>query len=229
MIKSNKMENLESVSDSKGNVEILNENKNGYIISIPYNKKEKSNDFPRFIKTCENMIRTSKEYSAYIAYLKNDVGLRNCMIFSKISDEEASIEMHHGPIFTLFDICEIVSDYIITNVGYINSSIVSNQVLEDHWDNIIQVVMLCKTAHKGLMHCDIKEENSKSKQNRYFLNVNRAWGDFKKFCEKYALHFDRKHLFKINKYQEMLKKYGNEDSKFQLKQEITLFRKKEFL
>ena len=159
--------NLNSVEKDNGNIVV---GRTGYekFIHLPLNKKDKyfmnPVDFIKFIKDVESLIRKSKEYSRYIAYLKNEIGLRSCALFHNIDDSVAPIEMHHGPIFTLYDIVEIQIAHMFVNGEAINSMSVANNVLKDHFDNIIQVTMLCEMAHKGVHNF------SKTKDSKFFLS-----------------------------------------------------------
>ena len=174
--------NLNSVEKDNGNIVV---GRTGYekFIHLPLNKKDKyfmnPVDFIKFIKDVESLIRKSKEYSRYIAYLKNEIGLRSCALFHNIDDSVAPIEMHHGPIFTLYDIVEIQIAHMFVNGEAINSMSVANNVLKDHFDNIIQVTMLCEMAHKGV------HSFAKTKDSKFFLSADGSFGDFRKFVEKY--------------------------------------------
>ena len=64
--------------------------------------------YVNFVKGIEKMVRTNDKYRKYINYLKNEVKLNKCQVLKNVTDEDCEIEMHHGPIFTLFDICSII-------------------------------------------------------------------------------------------------------------------------
>lgn len=202
--------NLNSVEKDNGNIVI---GRSGYekFVHLPLNKKDKyfSNpvDFVRFIKGTEALIRKSKEYSAYIAYLKTKVGLRSCALFHNIDDSVAPIEMHHGPIFTLYDYVEIQIAYMYKTGQAINSMSVANNVLKDHWDNLVQVVMLCQMAHLGVHNF------AKTKNKKFFLSADAAFGDFKSFIEKYHDALTLQHVNKIKNYFKFYKEYSETKTK----------------
>lgn len=197
--------NLNSVEKDNGNIVV---GRTGYekFIHLPLNKKDKyfmnPVDFIKFIKDVESLVRKSKEYSRYIAYLKNEIGLRSCALFHNIDDSVAPIEMHHGPIFTLYDIVEIQIAHMFVNGEAINSMSVANNVLKDHFDNIIQVTMLCEMAHKGAHNF------SKTKDSKFFLSADGSFGDFRKFVEKYKDSLTVQHVAKIKNYFKLYNEYS---------------------
>lgn len=197
--------NLNSVEKDNGNIVV---GRTGYekFIHLPLNKKDKyfmnPVDFIKFIKDVESLVRKSKEYSRYIAYLKNEIGLRSCALFHNIDDSVAPIEMHHGPIFTLYDIVEIQIAHMFVNGEAINSMSVANNVLKDHFDNIIQVTMLCEMAHKGVHNF------SKTKDSKFFLSADGSFGDFRKFVEKYKDSLTVQHVAKIKNYFKLYNEYS---------------------
>jgi len=197
--------NLNSVEKDNGNIVV---GRTGYekFIHLPLNKKDKyfmnPVDFIKFIKDVESLVRKSKEYSRYIAYLKNEVGLRSCALFHNIDDSVAPIEMHHGPIFTLYDISEIQIAHMFVHGEAINSMSVANNVLKDHFDNIIQVTMLCEMAHKGV------HSFAKTKDSKFFLSADGSFGDFRKFVEKYKDSLTVQHVAKIKNYFKLYNEYS---------------------
>jgi hypothetical protein len=142
---------------------------------IPFYKKEffDSRDYVKFIKAAEKLIRTSDDYKHYIGYLKNEIGLNHCMIMPNIDDEKADIEMHHGPILTLFDYCDIVMNYYLNQDKGLTTFDLAEIILQEHFDNNVQVVMLSKSAHQ-LIHT-----------GNLFINPSQAWGNLNRFLEKY--------------------------------------------
>lgn len=160
-------------------------------------------NFVGFIKAVERMVRTSKYYSRYIKYLKEDIGLRRCQVLSNIEEEDENdklIEMHHGPILTLFDYASIITDHLLAHDRKITTFSVADILLEEHFNNNIQVVMLSKTIHEQVH------------ENNIFINLNQAFGDLNRFLKKYrdGLHSDQ--IQKINQYIETSKKYESFDN-----------------
>ena len=200
--------NLISTQDDQ-NIEIAPDaNRNLY---LPYYKQEihfiNNTEYIKFVKSVENLIRRSKEYRAYIRYLKEDVGLRQCVMFGNITDDKASIEMHHGPIFTLFDYVEltIVNEFKKPD-GFVSSFRVANQVLEDHFNNLIQVVMLSEMAHKAV-------HPSKKEVRAEFIDIDSAWGDIVGYLQKYSHCVNYSHARKIKKYINEWEKQKKDDGR----------------
>lgn len=183
---------------------IIRSGSSKYII-LPFFKSnlDLRNDTERskFIRACELMIRKSSIYRAYIAYLKNDVGLTHCMMFSELDDSMCEIEMHHGPIFNLYDYVSITLRYFIKNNLDISTFSISKQVLQDHCDNLIQVVMLSEMAHNAI--------HSKGANNySEFLDIDSAWGDLSGYIIKYKDCMGIEHFNKIQRYMD---KYKNKN------------------
>lgn len=170
---------------------------NGSVVDSPsseyYLEFEKHEEFfssleskTRFIRDCERLIRQNVRYSKYIYALKNEVKLNHCQVLSHLTDKDCTIEMHHGPIFTLYDYCEIMIDHYLRKGWKITSFRIAKQVLDEHWKNHIQVVMLSTTVHQEVHDREI------------FINMQQAWGDLHEFLKCYKLNDDLKE--KYNRY-----------------------------
>lgn len=162
---------------------------------IPYYKNVEffSNieSYVNFIKGCERAVRNNDRYKKYIYYLKNVVGLNHCQVLPDIEPDDKGkieIEMHHGPIFTLYDYCEIILEYYILKKWKINTFRIADTVLDEHQKNHIQVVMLLSTVHEEVHNRNI------------FINYNQAWGDLNAFIKKYGIAMSDPLKEKLNKY-----------------------------
>jgi hypothetical protein len=156
-------------------------------------------NYINFIKAVERMVRTSNQYSRYIKYLKENIGLTYCQVLSNVKDEYAEIEMHHGPILTLFDYASIITDYLISDSKKINSFMVTDILLKEHYDNTIQIVMLAKTVHQ-----QVHEHN-------VFLNIKHGFGDISAFLKKYRKGLYQDTIDKINHYIDLSLQYDSFD------------------
>lgn len=160
-------------------------------------------NFIGFVKSVESMVRTSKYYSRYIAYIKTDIGLNFCQVLSNIKQEDedskVEIEMHHGPILTLFDYICILVDWSLFHNKKITSFNIANRMLEEHFNNHVQVVMLSKTVHEEVH------------DNNIFLNTKHAFGDLNAFLDKYRDGISQEQIDKINKYINLCEKYDSFD------------------
>ena len=145
--------------------------------------------YQKFLHAVENSVRTDDRYKNYISYLKKNVKLDKCQVYKNVTDEDATIEMHHGPVFTLFDICAIVLEYFIYKQWEINTFIIADAVLEEHEKNRVQVVMVSSTVHEQIHNGDI------------FINIHQAWGDLNAFVKKYECVLDTNDYIKqLNNY-----------------------------
>ncbi len=159
-----------------------------------------------FIKAVEKVVRTSKYYSRYIAHIKNDIGLNFCQVKGNIVEDEEGegktknlIEMHHGPVLTLFDVTSIILNHMILHGEKITTFSVAHKVLEEHFEHRVQTVMLCKTVHE-MVH-----------DGKIFLSLKQGFGDLGAFLEKYFDGIDEQQIKIINDYIERSEKYESND------------------
>lgn len=158
-----------------------------------------SRDYVKFIKAVEKLIRTSDEYKAYISYIQGDLGMNHCAIMPNIDSEKTSIEMHHGPILTLFDYCDIVTSALLNRKIKVNTFMIADIVIKEHFENNVQVVMLSKTAHQ-LAH-----------SGKLFIHPAQAWGDLNKFLEKYIDGVTQEQTEIINDYLTQAEQFNSTD------------------
>lgn len=172
---------------------------------LPFYQTKKSlrdlETYNKFIKNVESLVRGSKEYRKYKDYLMNDIGLNYCMVFPNISTEmgDVTIEMHHGPILTLYDYCCIVTDHYLENDIPVSSFRIAEAVLQEHDNNNVQIVMLCDLAHK-LFHAQ-----------QVYINPKQAWGNINNFLEKYKDGVGERMSTIINRNIELGEKYHSFD------------------
>lgn len=127
----------------------------------------------KFLKAVEAVVRSSDRYSKYKDYLINDMKLNHCQVLKDITVDDARLEMHHGPIFTLYDYCRIILEWYLLKGMKISTMRVADTVLREHEENHVQVVMLTQTIHDDVGNRNI------------FLNTKQAWGDINTFVSKY--------------------------------------------
>lgn len=179
----------------------------GFICQFYQTKKSLAelDTYNKFIKNVEQLVRRSKEYKAYKDYIFNTVGLNYCMIFPNInatlSDKTAkvTIELHHGPLLTLYDVCCIVTDHFLENDIPVTSLSVMKTVLDEHFENNIQVMPLCDLAHK-LFHAQ-----------HIYINPKQAWGYLPRFLEKYSDGVSERMEMMMKKNIEIAKEYNSID------------------
>lgn len=174
------------------------ETKDGSRSYLMFNKDkeylEDSKTFDTFTKHCEQYIRTSDDYKEFIKWIKNVVGLNFCAVSPQIvGSDKVEIEMHHGPLFTLYDCVSCAIEFRLDRRLRINTFTVADQVLQDHFDLIISIVMLAKTYHEAVHNRDI------------FLNINQRFGDITGFLDKYAAYLDDNQKYKVYQYMKFSK------------------------
>ena len=159
---------------------------------IPFYKDEdyfsSYESYIAFVKGCEKAVRSNDRYKKYINYLKKEVKLNRCQVLKNVTDEDADIEMHHGPIFTLFDVCAIVLEYFILKKWKISTFKIANAVLDEHIQNRVQVVMVSKTVHEEIHNGEV------------FINYKQAYGNIGAFIKKYQDAISDEYRDQINKY-----------------------------
>lgn len=146
-----------------------------------------------FIKGCEHCVRTDDRYKTIISKLK-EAGLTKCAILGNITeDDKVKLEMHHGPIFNLFDICDIVTRACLNrNYPKLTTYDIGDIVLSEHEDNNIMVVMLSKTAHKS--------DHNKDARRSIFVNIKATVGRIDHFIDHWSDGMEKEHWFYIEKY-----------------------------
>lgn len=137
----------------------------GYFASIE--------SYQKFLKAVEAVVRRSDRYAKYKNYLLHDIKLNQCQVLKDITEDDATIEMHHGPIFTLYDYCRIILEWYLLKEMKITTMRIADTVLKEHEENHIQVVMLSQTIHDDVGNRNI------------FLSTKQAWGDINAFISKY--------------------------------------------
>lgn len=139
----------------------------------------------RFLSKCEGLVRGHKRYKKYKNFLMKEVGLNHCQVWGHLSSEDVTLEMHHGPIFTLYELCEIITDHFLKTGEKITTFRVADRVLKEHEKHRVMVVMLAVTIHQEVHDREI------------FINMKQAWGwwNFGKFLKTYGLNKELKEKY----------------------------------
>ena len=170
---------------------------------IPFAKPgeyfEHIDSYSNFLRGVEKNVRTNDRYSKYISFLKNEVHLDRCQVLKNVTDEDADIEMHHGPIYTLYDIAAIVTEYFIAKKWKTTTFSVADQILTEHQNNRIQVVMLSATIHQ-----EVHDKN-------IFINMKNAYGRLDEFLKKYGPYMGNEYKEKLNNYIDRSLLYDSND------------------
>nr|DAR84624.1 MAG TPA: hypothetical protein [Caudoviricetes sp.] len=151
-----------------------------------------------FIKACERTIRKHPDYGNFVDSIR-ELKMEHCQVLGNISRYDAVIEMHHGPMLTLFDYCSIVVDHLLNEGHTINTFKIANIVLQEHYLEHVQVVMLSKTVHQLVDSGEL------------FINLNQGIGNVNEFLKKFNKGLER-YKSKINEYIDLSKKFKSHDS-----------------
>ncbi len=141
-------------------------------------------DYKKFLDNSISRFRHSKTYKHYKGYLI-DLGLNRCQFHSNITNEMATIEMHHNMI-TIYDIAIIITEHVINTKGYISSFDLVQLLKEEHKANNIQLVMLSLTPHQ-LYHDDPD----------FFIHPDMCFGNWPNLLAKYNRGITLDIAFKI--------------------------------
>lgn len=161
-------------------------------IKTNFNKTESdlrnTADYKNFIKACEKMVYSHEGYHAFKDFLINDCDLNTCSLYSNISGEDCTLELHHGPIFTLYDYCEITLMYLLKENLPVSTFNVSDIIIREHIDNNVQCVILSKMAHAA--------RHAKGNKINVDIPLTTAWGNIIRYLEKYKdclsyIHFNK--------------------------------------
>ena len=145
-----------------------------------------SDAYTAYVKACEKTVRNAPDYKTFINYVKGVIGINFCQVSSQIFDTDATIEMHHGPLFTLWDYVSIILNSEVDQGHKITTFRIADKVLQEHFDLHVQVVMLSTSMHQEVHDREI------------FINVKQAWGNINPFLKKYKLNDELKD--KYNRY-----------------------------
>lgn len=150
--------------------------------------------YNRFVKAVENMVRHSQEYKIFVRYVKETLGINFCQVSSNVlSSEKVTVELHHGPIFTLYDYVSVILNKFIDTKTPITTFAIADAVIDEHFALRVQCVMLAKTNHEAVHNGDI------------FLNIKQGIGNISEFIRLYSPYFTDEQKYKIARYVAMCK------------------------
>ena len=168
----NRIGNIEFV-DSNGKP-IIKASDNPFPESFYFDKLYEEQEYKKFIKNTERLIRTSREYKTYVEQLRGTISALNVdNVLSYITSTDADLEFHHYPL-SLYDIVDAVVLQSFFDMEDFTSFDVARKVMEAHYENLIGVVPLSKTNHE-LAHA-----------GELFLSQKQVFGDYRKFMTKYV-------------------------------------------
>ena len=125
------------------------------------------------------MVRSSLEYREYIKFLKKYMHMDKCVVFENLQTENKHyrIELHHDP-FTLMEIINVVVSKRQALGESLNPYLVTEEVLELHYDDKVGLINLSITAHEL------------AEKGRIFIPLQRIYQRYDLFVEEYEEYMD---------------------------------------
>lgn len=145
--------------------------------------------YGKMVREIERLVRSNPDYKVFVDYIKHTLGIDFCQVFSHAFDGvDCQIELHHGPLFTLYDICEVELQRFLTDGLRINVYRVADSVLDLHFQLKINCVMLSKTVHEMAHNQDL------------FLSLSQNIGDVNAYIKERSRYFTSEIRYKIWNY-----------------------------
>ena len=128
--------------------------------------------YKNFLSNAIRQFRCSRTYKSIKADLMS-LGLDRCQVHGNITDDMATLEMHHC-ILTIFDIALLITEHTINTVGIISTFDLIKKLKEEHKLHNVPLTMLSKTPHQ-LYH----------NTNELFIAPSMVFGNWISLLEKY--------------------------------------------
>lgn len=172
------------------------------VLKFKKNKKDLAeyDTYVRFVNAVKHMVRQDLRYVNYKKACY-DMGLDRCQFHANLTSEMCPIELHHGPIFSLFDVCAIVTDQLLHDEDEINTFMVADKVLTYHENHSIQFTMLCETCHEAAENKSI------------FIAYEQGFGQLDKFIKSNKKGISAEIKSVVKDYLKASKAHGAVDNK----------------
>ena len=154
--------------------------------------------YRKFIKEVEKQVRHSVDYSNFISVVSETMD--HCQFLGHISKYDAKLECHHN-FLSLYDYCSIITNAMLERGELVNTFTVAKAVIAEHYDEHVNLVMLCKSAHEAVDTGDI------------FINLSQGIGNVNEFIKKYRDGLNEVYIDKINEYIDMSRKFKSTDNR----------------
>lgn len=128
--------------------------------------------YKNFLSNAIRQFRCSRTYKSIKADLMS-LGLDRCQVHGNITDDMATLEMHHC-ILTIFDVALLITEHTINTVGIISTFDLIKKLKEEHKLHNVPLTMLSKTPHQ-LYH----------NTNELFIAPSMVFGNWINLLEKY--------------------------------------------
>ena len=148
--------------------------------------------YSKMIREIERLVRSNPDYKVFVNYVKNVLGVDFCQVFSHaFSGIDCTVDLHHGPVFSLYDICEIELQRFLTDGLRVNVYRVADAVLDLHFQMKVNCVMLCKTVHEMAHNSD------------YFIHLSQNLGDINSYIQERSRYFTSEIKYKLWNYMKL--------------------------
>ena len=154
--------------------------------------------YRKFIKETEKLVRHSVDYSNFISVVSENMD--HCQFLGHISKYDAKIECHHN-FFSLYDYVSVITNALLARKEFVNTFKVAKLVIDEHYAEHVNLVMLCKTAHEAVDTGDI------------FINLSQGIGNLGEFLKKYKDGLTEPYIDKLNEYIELSRKFKSTDNR----------------
>ena len=128
--------------------------------------------YNEFLKNAISRFRKSPTYRGYKSHLY-DIGMDRCQVLGNITDQMATLEMHHN-FLNIHDIALMITEHTLNTVGYITTFDLVQLLKTEHKLDNVPLVMLCKTVHQ-LYHAN----------DEFILPASMCFGNWKVLLDKY--------------------------------------------
>jgi hypothetical protein len=165
---------------------------NGESLPYEYGMEHLVNNYEeleRFILAVEKQVRADVRYSSYLAAV-HEADILRCAVLGKLPDT-MKVEMHHGPMWTLYDVCEIVVRDCMARGLHFTTFTIADLVLIEHEENNVMIVGLSETPHKA-WH-----------MGKIFVHAKSAWGSVENFIDRYPLGIQKSHIAKAKLFKQL--------------------------
>lgn len=154
-------------------------------------------EFNKYMKSVENICRSSFEYQQLIRYLRENMNMNKCSFFTGVSNVDSykiKIHIHHEP-FTLYDVCKTVVNKRQQCGESLDENLVAQEAMYLHYSLMVGLIPLCETVHE-LVHA-----------NYIFIPIDKVFGNIYFFEKEYGKYFDDDLRLNWDKVKEFTKAY----------------------
>lgn len=155
-----------------------------------YQSRETLQDTEAYKNFLSNAIRQFRGSRAYKA-IKSELmsyGLDHCQVHGNITDDMATLEMHHC-ILTIFDVALMITEHTINTTGYISTFDLIKKLKEEHRVHNIPLTMLSKTPHQLYHNTD-----------SLYLSPKMIFGNWYNLLNKYNYGITKEIAYKVIHY-----------------------------